>query len=134
MVGESPRILIVDDDPGVITSFARILRLEGYEVHTAVNGEMGLRAAEAAAPDAIILDFRMPLVDGLAFLRRLRAIDQYRFTPVAIVTGDFFLDDSIVLEMGRLGAALKFKPMWLEDLVSLVRTLVARDAPDGVTH
>jgi two-component system response regulator MprA len=72
-----------------------MLRLAGYQVHTVVNAETGLRQAERNHPDAIILDLRMPLVDGLGFLRRLRAFDDQRQTPVAIVTGDYFLDDSV---------------------------------------
>jgi two-component system response regulator PrrA len=130
---ETPTILIVDDDEGVTTTFARMLRLEGYEVYTAMNAETGLREAEATAPDAIILDLRMPLVDGLGFLRRLRSIDQYRDIPVAIVTGDYFLDDAVSAELRQLGAELKFKPLWLEDLVGLARTLLS-GPPDGVTH
>ena len=122
--GPTGTILIIDDDESVTHSFARILRLEGYEVFTAMNGETGLREAETARPDAIILDLRMPLVDGLSFLRRLRANDQQRNTPVAIVTGDYFLDDRISAELQQLGAALKFKPLWLEDLVTLARTLL----------
>jgi two-component system, OmpR family, response regulator PrrA len=117
-------ILIVDDDEGVTQTFARMLRLEGFEVRTAMNAEAGLREAEEARPDAIILDLRMPLVDGLGFLRRLRQNDEQRETPVAIVTGDYFLDDSVSAELHHLGAELKFKPLWLEDLVGLARTLL----------
>src|SRR5258705_13996915 len=89
------KILIVDDDEGVTQTFARMLRLEGYQVRTAVNAETGLQEAEDCHPDAIILDLRMPLVDGLGFLRRLRAHDEQREVPVAIVTGDYFLDDAV---------------------------------------
>src|SRR5262245_62566629 len=64
------KILIVDDDEGVTQTFARMLRLEGYQVNTAVSAETGLEAADVSQPDAIILDLRMPLVDGLGFLRR----------------------------------------------------------------
>jgi DNA-binding response OmpR family regulator len=122
------KILIVDDDEGVTQTFARMLRLEGYQVRTAVSAESGLRVAEESHPDAIILDLRMPLVDGLGFLRRLRAKDEQRQTPVAIVTGDYFLDDSVSTELRELGAELRFKPMWLEDLVGLARNLL------GATH
>src|SRR5690242_20095885 len=90
-----PKILIVDDDEGVTQTFARMLRLEGYHVRTAVTAELGLREAQASQPDAIILDLRMPLVDGLGFLRALRAHNDQRTTPVAIVTGDYFLDDAV---------------------------------------
>jgi DNA-binding response OmpR family regulator len=122
------KILIVDDDEGVTQTFARMLRLEGYQVWTAITAENGLRAAEESQPDAIILDLRMPLVDGLGFLRRLRAQAEQRTTPVAIVTGDYFLEDEISNELRALGAELRFKPMWLEDLVGLARNLL------GATH
>lgn len=118
------KILIVDDDEGVTQTFARMLRLEGYQVRTAVNAENGLREAEDCHPDAIILDLRMPLVDGLGFLRRLRAHDEQREVPVAIVTGDYFLDDAVSTELRELGAELRFKPLWLEDLVGLARNLL----------
>jgi DNA-binding response OmpR family regulator len=117
-------ILIVDDDEAVTQTFARMLELEGYIVRTAVTAEKGLREATAHNPDAIILDMRMPLVDGLGFLRRLRAFEQQRNTPVAIVTGDYFLDERVSSELHQLGAELKFKPLWLEDLVNLARNLL----------
>src|SRR5262245_50959388 len=101
-----------------------MLRLEGYQVRTAVSAETGLRVAAETQPDAIILDLRMPLVDGLGFLRRLRALDEQRTTPVAIVTGDYFLEDKVSSELRELGAELRFKPMWLEDLVRLARNLL----------
>jgi DNA-binding response OmpR family regulator len=118
-------ILIVDDDEGVTQTFARMLRLEGFKVRTAVSAESGLREAEEYHPDAIILDLRMPLLDGLGFLRRLRSQqEQDHQTPVAIVTGDYFLDDSVSNELRELGAELRFKPLWLEDLVGLARNLL----------
>src|SRR5216110_3147135 len=65
-------ILIVDDDEGVTQTFARMLKLEGFQVRTAINAETGLKVASESQPNAIILDLRMPIVDGLGFLRRLR--------------------------------------------------------------
>ena len=124
MAETASKILIVDDDEGVTQTFARMLRLEGYQVRTAINAENGLREAEDCHPDAIILDLRMPLVDGLGFLRRLRAHDEQRLVPVAIVTGDYFLDDAVSTELRELGAELRFKPLWLEDLVGLARNLL----------
>ena len=120
----SATILIVDDDEGVTQTFARMLRLEGYAVRTAMTAETGLREADVAHPDAIILDLRMPLIDGLGFLRRLREHEGSQATPVAIVTGDYFLEEAISDELRALGAELRFKPLWLEDLVSLARNLL----------
>ena len=118
------KILIVDDDEGVTQTFARMLKLEGFQVRTAINAESGLKVANESQPNAIILDLRMPLVDGLGFLRRLRSQDDQRATPVAIVTGDYFLEDSVANELRELGAELRFKPLWLEDLVGLARNLL----------
>jgi DNA-binding response OmpR family regulator len=117
-------ILIVDDDEGVTQTFARMLRLEGFLVRTAMTAENGLHEAKSAPPDAIILDLRMPLIDGLSFLRRLRQFEGSRDIPVAIVTGDYFLEDETSAELHDLGAELRFKPLWLEDLVGLARDLL----------
>ena len=123
--GNAPAsILIVDDDEAVTQTFARMLRMEGFTVRTAVDARAGLAEALEHRPDAIILDLRMPLVDGLGFLRQLRATRGLDHTPVAIVTGDYFLDEQVSGELQALGAELKFKPLWLDDLVSLARTLL----------
>ena len=73
-------ILIVDDDEGVTDSFSRLLTLEGFTVYASLNPEGGLRIAAAKHPDAIILDLRMPLINGLQFLQRLRETPALRST------------------------------------------------------
>ena len=121
----SPRtILIVDDDSAVAETFSRMLKLEGYQVATALDPEEGLQLAERLLPSAIILDMRMPIVNGLQFLRQLRASPNLAAVPVAIVTGDYFMGEPVMNELRALGAAVRFKPLWLEDLVALARGLV----------
>jgi DNA-binding response OmpR family regulator len=117
-------ILIVDDDRSVTDTFARILKLEGFEVATALSAEAGLELADNIRPDGILLDLRMPITTGLQFLRRIRSKPHLVGVPVAIVTGDYFLAEPIQRELEALGASVRFKPMWLEDLVALARTLV----------
>ncbi len=117
-------ILIVDDDRSVADTFARMLKLEGFNVATALNAETGLELADSVRPDAIILDMRMPITNGLQFLRLIRAKPQLVEVPIAIVTGDYFLPDPLQLEIKSLGASIRFKPMWLEDLIALAKTLV----------
>ena len=118
-------ILIVDDDRAVADTFARMLKLEGFNVATAVNAETGLELADTVHPDAIILDLRMPIVNGLQFLRHIRSRKHLVEVPVAIVTGDYFLGESTAAELRSLGASIRFKPLWLEDLVALARTLLS---------
>jgi DNA-binding response OmpR family regulator len=124
----NPRLLIVDDDDATIKTFARILTLEGFDVLTAATAESGLRELEASRPDAVILDLRMPYINGLGLLYRMRAIEPGRQTPVAIVTGDQCLDDTVISELRELGAEVRYKPLWIEDLVDVARSLVSSRA------
>ena len=121
---ESLTILIVDDDRSVADTFSRILKLEGFRVATAFNADEGLGLAATVNPAAIILDMRMPITNGLQFLRMIRGLPHLGATPVAIVTGDYFLPDPIQAELNELGAEIRFKPLWLEDLIALARSLV----------
>jgi DNA-binding response OmpR family regulator len=118
------RLLIVDDDGATTQTFARILTLEGYDVRTATTAEVALCENDSWRPDAIILDLWMPFINGLGFLYRLRGREDRRDTPVVMVTGDQCLEDTIIDEIHELGAELYFKPLWLEDLVTVVRKLV----------
>ena len=129
-VRAATRILIVDDDVSVTDTFSRMLRLEGYEVWAALSADEGLTLAQAHRPHAVILDLRMPLTSGLQFLRAIRAIAGLTNTPVAIVTGDYYLDDAQAAEIKALGAELRYKPLWLEELVTLARDLLRTPVQD----
>ena len=117
-------ILIVEHDEGTVATYARMLCLGGFTVLTAFSAEAGLREIESSRPDAILVDFLMPDIDGLEFLRRLRTREEHRSIPVAIVTGGYFPDDIIKTTLRELGAEVVFKPLWLDDLANLVRRLV----------
>jgi len=124
-VGPTQTILIVEDDSGVAITFARMLWLSGYTVVTACDGHAGLRKFLERRPDAVLVDLRLPSMDGVAFVRRLRAIESNHRLPVAIITGDYMLDDATVCELRRLNANVYFKPLWLDDLVSITRQLLS---------
>jgi DNA-binding response OmpR family regulator len=127
-----PTILIVEHDEGTITLYARMLRIEGYTVRIALTAKAGLEEIESSLPDGVILDFRLPDMDGLEVLRRLRADDRYRHLPVVIATGMHFFDDQIPTALRELGADIRHKPLWLEDLADLARTLL-NATPSPVT-
>jgi CheY-like chemotaxis protein len=118
------RILIIDDDPAVSRTLARMLQFEGHDVTRVETAQDGLAAATSAAPDAIILDMRMPAMGGLEFLRRLREIEGLEALPVGIITGDYFLGEDVLAELASLGASVRYKPVWMEDLSALTRSLL----------
>jgi DNA-binding response OmpR family regulator len=120
----SATLLVVDDDPGITHTWSKTLRLEGFNVLTAPTAERGLWLAKLGHPDAIILDFHMPIVDGLDFLRRLRALEDHRKTPVVIITGDYFLEEDITSELRALGAEMRFKPFYLEEVIEVTKELL----------
>src|SRR5512140_1564390 len=66
------KILVIDDEPSIVNLITAYLKPEGYEIHTAMDGPSGLKAARAFKPDLIILDLMLPGMDGLELLSRLR--------------------------------------------------------------
>jgi DNA-binding NtrC family response regulator len=105
-------------------AFSRALALDGYETHTAENGDSAMQVVEAMEPDAILLDLMMPRVNGLRFLYRLR--ETHRRTPVAVITGKSDVDDDTVREIHDLDADIRFKPISIAQIHEVVRTLLTR--------
>ena len=66
------KILLVDDDKGIIDLLSQYLFKEGYEVYTAEDGPTGLKAAESFRPDLVVLDIMLPGFDGLELLSKIR--------------------------------------------------------------
>ncbi len=81
---KKPLLLIVDDHPHILGLLGEILRLEGYPIHTAVDGQEALESVEACRPDLIFLDVQMPRMDGFAFLEALK--ERRLFIPIVIIT------------------------------------------------
>ena len=68
----------------------------------------------------------MPFVNGIGFLYRLRARAEHRHIPVAIITGDSCVDDPAMQEMHDLNAEVLFKPIWIDEVVSVTRGLLEK--------
>ena len=120
------RVLIIEDDTTTLQFFEQMLVEQGYIVRAVSTVEAGITEAEAHRPDAVLLDLHLPLTDGLECLRRLRAVPQRQRMPVAILTGDYFMDDDVARELQQLGAKIHFKPVWEDDLHRIVQGLVTR--------
>jgi CheY-like chemotaxis protein len=132
----STSVLIVDDDAITSETFAHSLRLHGFDTHTAANGDEALRVASSRPLDAIITDLHMPATDGLGFLRRLREQPALEAVPVALVTADVFLNEADEATIRSLGATIRYKPLWIEDVLELTLQLCGEprrhpDPPHG---
>ncbi|MCS0634183.1 response regulator transcription factor [Streptomyces sp. LP05-1] len=121
------RVLVVDDEPEVRAAVEDGLTVEGYEVRGAADGLAALSAVAAWRPDAIVLDVMMPVLDGLAVCRRLRALDDR--TPVIVLTAL----DSVSERVDGLDAGADdylVKPFALDELTARLRALLRRTAPE----
>ena len=122
------RILVVDDEPQLRRALERALKLEGYEIALAADGEEALSAAAAERPDAIVLDLLMPKLDGLDTCRALRARGER--IPVLMLTARDAVSDRVDgLDAGADDYVVK--PFSLEELLARVRALLRRSDARG---
>lgn len=117
MEDQRDTVLVVEDDAALRGSFRATLKRFGYGMAEAENGEVALQIAQAVEPAVILLDLRMPRMDGHTFLRRFDA--RNRDTVVVAMSGDGNLDD--LIDLMRFGAVdfLK-KPYTQSDLISVL--------------
>ncbi|MBV8221619.1 MAG: response regulator [Solirubrobacterales bacterium] len=99
----SRTVLLVDDEPDVLFATCVALRAMGYSVIAAAEGREGLELAETCEPDAILLDLRMPGVDGWSVLEELRAKGTSSRVPVIVLSAH--ADPSAVERSIQLGAS-----------------------------
>lgn len=83
---ERASVLIIDNEPALLDVLADNLQHKGFEVYVAVDGERGLALIERERPDVVLLDLRMPRLDGLAVLREIRRL--HATLPVFVMSAD----------------------------------------------
>jgi CheY-like chemotaxis protein len=83
-----PRILLLEDDATFRDLVSAALKRAGHEVTAARDGQAGWDVLDKAQPELILLDLAMPRVDGLSFLRRLRAVEKWTSVPVLVVSAN----------------------------------------------
>ncbi|WEJ58266.1 response regulator transcription factor [Devosia sp. FJ2-5-3] len=120
-----PKIALVDDDRNILTSVSLTLEAEGYQVATYTDGASGLEGLTTDKPDLAILDIKMPRMDGMELLRRLR---QKSDVPVIFLTSkDEEIDELFGLKMGADDFITK--PFSQRLLVERVKAILRRSAP-----
>ncbi|MEE8183763.1 MAG: response regulator, partial [Acidobacteriota bacterium] len=116
------RVLIVDDEEAIRKSLQRILDYEGYESILAGSAEEAIRAAENDHPDLILLDIKMPRMDGMEVLARIREFSQ---VPVVMISGHGTIATAV--EATRLGAFdFLEKPLERERILLVLRNALAQ--------
>ena len=122
---KTKKILLVDDEPDISTVVSTILKCNGYDVITAEDGFQCLAKAESERPDLILLDKKMPNMDGQATLLKLQASEKTKNIPVIMLTSCTDGDD---IELAQKGGAAEYiakpfdRPVLLEKVARVLKS------------
>jgi two-component system response regulator MprA len=122
-----PRVLVVEDDEDIAQVLQRSLRLEGYEVRVAADGEVALDIATSFVPDLVVLDLGLPKLDGIEVAKRLRADED---VPILMLTARDAVESRVEgLDSGADDYLVK--PFERQELLARLRALLRRRPPRG---
>ncbi len=121
----SKRVLVIDDDPGILGFVTSSLQAEGFEVQTAATGAAGLTAARAAPPDLVLLDLSLPDQDGFEVLRSLHAGAGTSHVPIVLLTFPSTVED-LVRGLDAGADDYVTKPFAIEELIARVSSVLRR--------
>lgn len=124
------RIALVDDDRNILTSVSMALEAEGFEVTTYNDGEAGLAGLTANMPDLVVLDIKMPRMDGIEVLGKLR--EKSNIPVIFLTSKDDEIDEVIGLRMGADDYITKpfSQRLLIERIKTLLRRQTLREAKD----
>jgi DNA-binding NtrC family response regulator len=116
------KVLVVDDDPGMLDTLTDVLAASGYDAVPAASGREAIEKARATAFDLILMDIQMPDLNGVQTLHALRRADP----RVAVIMMTAYTRDELVAESERItGFGVLSKPLDLERLLLLVERIVS---------
>jgi two-component system KDP operon response regulator KdpE len=117
-----PRILVVDDEPNILSTLAPLLRARGYDVLTAMNGRSAVETAERDKPDLVVLDLGLPDIDGVEVCRIIR---ESQSVPIIVLSARGSESDKVrALDIGANDYMTK--PFGTEELLARVRVAMRR--------
>lgn len=124
----SNKILVIDDDPAVRGAFRLILEDEGYDVREAQSGLEGIDLAEQNRPDLIFLDLRMPGIDGVETLRRLKSLDETLNIYIVTAFANEFMEQLRSAHDDGLQFELASKPLSAQQIRNIAQVVkLAKD-------
>lgn len=119
------KILLVDDEIGFAELLRDLLRMDGYEVEVANDGQEGLDKVEKFTPDIIISDIVMPGLSGFEMFKKVKANPKTAKVPFLFITG--FQDDRVLAEARKIGVfGILKKPIDIEQIESRVNELLLK--------
>jgi two-component system, cell cycle response regulator DivK len=122
-------VLIIDDDEKSRKLCRDVLEIKGFATHLAANGLEGIAAARALIPAVILLDIRMPIMDGITALRALKDYPETRTIPVIILTASATILEQNLPDM-KESAAYLIKPIHVVELEKIVSNLAGKSEVD----
>ena len=114
-------VLVVDDDPDIRSICLDILEMEGYKVLEAADGAAGVRAAQANHPGMVLMDIRMPVLDGIQACLRLKADPTTAHIPIVLMSAHTLLLEA---DIRACAAATLPKPFDMDKLLRVVEQLL----------
>jgi DNA-binding response OmpR family regulator len=119
------KILFVEDESALQKTFGEILKQEGYEMISALDGEIGLRLAKTKKPDLILLDLILPKIHGFEVLKKLKEDDETKGIPVIVLTNlEGIGDVNKAIELGATTYLVK-ADYSLEEVVEKIKKALA---------
>lgn len=125
------KILVIDDEPDVVSYLSMFLSDEGFKVVTAPDGLRGLAAARVEKPDLITLDITMPGMSGIEVFTEMRRDPNLTDIPVIIVTGVAGVHKLLEYREVRTPEGFMQKPIDRDHLLATIHKLIAKDTTGG---
>ena len=120
----SKKVLVVDDEPDILKVVIFRLKKEGYDVKTAINGEMALEMLAQDRPDIVLLDITLPLLNGYEVCKRIKADENLKDIPVMFLTASTASEGFKERAMGVGAQDYMFKPFDYELLLEKIKKLI----------
>lgn len=120
----SESVLIVDDEPRITAALMTRLEDKGYTVYHAINGLAGVEAAALYEPDAIIMDVRLPDIDGYEACARIKRLPRLREVPVIFLSANI-QDEAVKRAQQAGGARFISKPYEADEILTAIRDELA---------
>lgn len=115
-------VLIVDDEPRITVALMTRLQANGYEVFHAINGLAGVEAAAIHHPDVVIMDIRMPDIEGYEACQRIHRLPDQAQTPIIFLSANAHAAEQKAMDSG--GAAFLRKPYESKDVIATIERVL----------